>query len=68
MSRRGSFVIKGWQWFCVTPGVHWEVSTGQYLFFTDGGWWLMGDGAERHMAESFREAAINAAPLLRYPD
>jgi hypothetical protein len=48
-----SYVIGGWQWWRNSPTM-WVADFGWYVFLTDGGWWLMGNGVERHLVDKDR--------------
>ena len=45
-----SYNIGGWQWWRNSETM-WATESGWYAFLTDGGWWLMGNGVERHLVD-----------------
>lgn len=54
------------EWECRTPGVWWDALNfeGSYLFNTDGGWHLCGNGRELSVGEKFTDAAHRAGRVL----
>lgn len=46
--RAKSYLIGGWQWYRNSPTL-WAAEFGWYVFKTDGGWWLMGNGVEHYL-------------------
>jgi hypothetical protein len=55
-----SFIIGGWQWWRNSETM-WVTEFGWYVFLTDGGWWLCGNGFERWLC--LRQQGIKRALL-----